>query len=77
MAFKGQHQYKINIDTMEDAKNIVAIAININRMIFIVLFLFKSFFKIRKNISLSPFLLTGISIFKLENSLTWKLLKNP
>ena len=26
MAFKGQHQYKINIDTMDDAKNIVAIA---------------------------------------------------
>ena len=26
MAFKGQYQYKINIDTMDDAKNIVATA---------------------------------------------------
>ena len=26
MAFKANHVYKINIDTMDDAKNIVAIA---------------------------------------------------
>ena len=26
MGFSGQHQYKIQIDTMDDAKNIVAIA---------------------------------------------------
>ena len=26
MSFKGQYEYKIEIDTMEDAKNIVAIA---------------------------------------------------